>query len=71
MCCTDIPNVCVLDVEGTDGAEVVRIHLFDDYFSAQIGFFRQKANAVLTRVAFVCSACPYLMCLSLMFMKTS
>ena len=23
MCCTDIPNVCVLDVEGTDGAEVV------------------------------------------------
>ena len=27
MCCTDIPNVSVLDVEGTDGAEVVPEHL--------------------------------------------
>ncbi len=26
MCCTDIPNVCVLDVEGTDGAEVADEH---------------------------------------------
>ncbi len=27
MCCTDIPNVCVLDVEGTDGAEVLHERL--------------------------------------------
>ena len=60
MCCTDIPNVCVLDVEGTDGAEVDGCCLPDNLTVASLIVFRPKANVILMKVVFACSAsfCP-------------
>ena len=71
MCCTDIPNVCVLDVEGTDGAEVAGACLPCQRAAASLAVCRPKANAILMKVACVCSAWFYRMFLSSIYTRIS